>query len=65
MLGELFASQRGLGFLLMTAIDLHDVKTILAIAILISFFAVALNGLMLVIDRRLHRQTAQEPAGRT
>ena len=30
MLGELFASQRGLGFLLMTAIDLNDVKTILA-----------------------------------
>ena len=41
MLGELFASQRGLGFLLMTAIDLHDVKTILAIAMLISIFAVA------------------------
>ena len=34
MLGELFASQRGLGFLLMTAIDLHDVKTILSIAVL-------------------------------
>ena len=33
MLGELFASQRGLGFLLMTAIDLHDVKTILSIAV--------------------------------
>jgi NitT/TauT family transport system permease protein len=31
MLGELFASQRGLGFLLMTAIDLNDVQTMLAI----------------------------------
>src|SRR5690606_25598210 len=30
MLGELFASQRGLGFLLMTAIDVHDTKTIMA-----------------------------------
>ncbi len=31
VLGELFASQRGLGFLLMTAIGLHDVKTILSV----------------------------------
>jgi len=60
MLGELFASQRGLGFLLMTAIDLHDVKTILAIAILISVFAVVANGALLVVDRRLHRGAASE-----
>jgi NitT/TauT family transport system permease protein len=55
MLGELFASQRGLGFLLMTAIDLNDVQTILAIAVLISLFAVAANSILLAIDRRLHR----------
>ena len=55
MLGELFASQRGLGFLLMTAIDLNDVQTILAIAVLISLFAVVANSILLAIDRRLHR----------
>jgi NitT/TauT family transport system permease protein len=55
MLGELFASQRGLGFLLMTAIDLNDVQTILAIAVLISVFAVAANSILLAIDKRLHR----------
>ena len=55
MLGELFASQRGLGFLLMTAIDLNDVQTILAIAVLISLFAVVTNTLLLAIDRRLRR----------
>ena len=65
MLGELFASQRGLGFLLMTAIDLHDVKTILAIAIFISIFAVTLNSVMLAVDRRLHRRTAPESSGKT
>ena len=54
MLGELFASQRGLGFLLMTAIDIHDVKTIMAIALMITLFAVAVNSMMLAIDRRLH-----------
>jgi NitT/TauT family transport system permease protein len=54
MLGELFASQRGLGFLLMTAIDIHDVKTIMAIALLITVFAIIVNSLMLAVDRRLH-----------
>jgi NitT/TauT family transport system permease protein len=58
MLGELFASQRGLGFLLMTAIDLNDVRTILALAVLISLFAVAANAVLLAIDKRLHRDTA-------
>ena len=56
MLGELFASQRGLGFLLMTAIDLNDVQTILAIAVLISLFAVAANSALLALDKHLHRQ---------
>ncbi len=55
MLGELFASQRGLGFLLMTAIDLNDVQTILSIAVLISLFAVTANSILLAIDKRLHR----------
>ena len=64
MLGELFASQRGLGFLLMTAIDLQDVKTILSIAVLISVFAVLANAALLAIDRRLHRGAAPESAPR-
>jgi NitT/TauT family transport system permease protein len=55
MLAELFASQRGLGFLLMTAIDLNDVKTILSIALLISVFAIVANAALLAIDRHLHR----------
>ena len=58
MLGELFASQRGLGFLLMTAIELNDVQTILSIAVLISLFAVAANSILLAIDKRLHRGAA-------
>lgn len=62
MLGELFASQRGLGFLLMTAIDLHDVKTILSIAVLISVFAIASNAALLAIDKHLHRGAAPEAA---
>ncbi len=64
MLGELFASQRGLGFLLMTAIDLHDVKTILAIAVLISTFAILANAALLAIDKRLHRGAAPDTSGK-
>jgi NitT/TauT family transport system permease protein len=64
MLGELFASQRGLGFLLMTAIDLNDVATILAIAVLISLFAVAASSILLAVDRRLRRGAQPEDAGR-
>ncbi|MDP1841161.1 MAG: ABC transporter permease subunit [Reyranella sp.] len=64
MLGELFASQRGLGFLLMTAIDLNDVKTILAIAVLISAFAVICNAVLLAIDKHLHRGAAPEITGK-
>lgn len=64
MLGELFASQRGLGFLLMTAIELNDVKTILAIAVLISAFAVLCNAALLAVDTRLHRGAAPEISGK-
>lgn len=64
MLGELFASQRGLGFLLMTAIELNDVKTILAIAVLISAFAVLCNAALLAADTRLHRGAAPETSGK-
>ena len=61
MLGELFASQRGLGFLLMTAIDLHDVKTILSIAVLISAFAVIANAALLA-DRQASASRAAPEA---
>ncbi len=58
MLGELFASQRGLGFLLMTAIELHEVKAILSIAVFVSVFAVLSSGALLAIDRYLRRGAA-------
>jgi NitT/TauT family transport system permease protein len=65
MLGELFASQRGLGFLLMTAIDLNDVKTILAIAVFISVFAILCNAALLAVDKRLHRGAAPDTGGKS
>src|SRR5262249_34684735 len=56
LIGEMFAAQRGLGFLLMNAIGLNDVRTILAITLMIAAVAVAANTALLALDRRLHRR---------
>jgi NitT/TauT family transport system permease protein len=39
LVGEMFASQRDLGFLLMNAIGLHDVDTMTAVILLLAIFA--------------------------
>jgi NitT/TauT family transport system permease protein len=56
LIGEMFASQRGLGFLLTSAINLGQIDTIMAIALLLTIFAIACNTLMMMFDRHLaHR----------
>jgi len=60
LIGEMFASQRGLGFLLMNAIGLNDVRTIMAITVMIAAVAVAANGALLALDRRLHRRVGAD-----
>jgi len=55
--GEMFAAQRGLGYLLMTAIGLHNVNLIMAIALLGTVFAATFCGLLLAIDRRIRSRT--------
>ncbi|MBM3569351.1 MAG: ABC transporter permease subunit [Alphaproteobacteria bacterium] len=55
MIGELFASQRGLGFMLLAAIERHDVHTIGAVIVLLTGFALALSAGLMAIERRLHR----------
>jgi NitT/TauT family transport system permease protein len=54
LLGEMFASQRGLGYLLMNAIGLHNVDLIMSVTLLIVLFAASVSVLLLAIDRRLH-----------
>jgi NitT/TauT family transport system permease protein len=56
LLGEMFGSQRGLGYLLMTAIGLQNVQLIMAVTLLIVLFAAAISTLLIVIDHRLHRR---------
>jgi NitT/TauT family transport system permease protein len=56
LLGEMFASQRGLGFLLMNAIGLHNVDLIMALTFGLVAFAGAAGIILLAIDRRLHHR---------
>jgi NitT/TauT family transport system permease protein len=53
--GEFFASQKGVGFLLMNAIDLRNISTITSLILVLVVFAVVANSALLAIDRRLHR----------
>jgi NitT/TauT family transport system permease protein len=56
LLGEMFASQRGLGYLLMNAIGLHNVDVIMAVTFLLTAFAAVVSSVLLAVDRRLHRR---------
>lgn len=56
MIGEMFASVRGLGHLIMGGIELNDVSMMISITVLIGVFAIAINGALLGLDNRLHRR---------
>jgi NitT/TauT family transport system permease protein len=47
LLGEMFAAQRGLGYLLMTAIGLHNVERIMAVKLILFVFAAAVSSVLL------------------
>jgi NitT/TauT family transport system permease protein len=55
LIGEMFASQRGLGFMITSAMGLGDIATIMAVAVFISVFAITANMLLLKLDRLAHR----------
>ena len=54
VLGEMFAAQHGLGYLLMNAISLYNVDLIMSVTFLLVVFAAGVNTILLMIDRRLH-----------
>ncbi len=56
MIGEMFASVKGLGFLIMGGIELNDVSMMISITVLIGVFAIGINGFLLALDNRLHRR---------
>lgn len=53
LLGEMFASQKGIGHLLMLAIDRNDTPTIMALALMLFLFATTVSLGLLQWDRRL------------
>jgi NitT/TauT family transport system permease protein len=54
ILGEMFAAQRGLGYMLMSAISLYNIDLIMSVTFLLVVLAASVNMALLVIDRRLH-----------
>src|SRR5438067_875437 len=55
LLGEMFASQRGIGHLLIQAIGLHNVRMIMALTLLVVVIAVTASAALLAVDGRLRR----------
>ena len=56
LIGEMFSSQRGLGFLLVSGLAQHNVKLSTAVVLVIVVFAIGANTAMLRLSRRLSRQ---------
>ena len=56
VLGEMFAARQGLGYLLMTAIGLHDVTLIMSLTFVLTALAVCASAALLTVDRRLRRR---------
>lgn len=62
LIGELFASDRGLGFLLIRSIEHNDAETILALTVLLFAASATVGWALLRLDRRLRRHAEAEPA---
>jgi NitT/TauT family transport system permease protein len=56
ILGEMFGSQRGLGYLLMTAIGLQNTRVIMAVTLLLVVFATTVSVALLAADRSLRHR---------
>lgn len=58
LIGEMFASQRGLGYLVISAIGTLDVPTMMAVILMLALVAVLISSALLYLDRRLHHRAA-------
>jgi ABC-type nitrate/sulfonate/bicarbonate transport system permease component len=57
LIGELFASTSGIGFILIRATERHNVADIISLALLIFIAAATMNGLLLLVEKRLRHAT--------
>jgi NitT/TauT family transport system permease protein len=58
LIGEMFASKRGLGFTAVNAMGLGDLDTIMAIGLFLALFAVLANGGLLSLERAIRHRSA-------
>jgi NitT/TauT family transport system permease protein len=58
ILGEMFGSQSGLGYLLMTAIGLQNTQVIMAVTLLLIVFAASISTALLSYERYLRHATS-------
>ena len=56
LIGEMFASQRGIGYMLVKAMETNDVLTVMALALLLITLATIASSTLLAIDRKLHKR---------
>ena len=56
LIGEMFASQRGLGHLTINAMETADTPLLIALALLLVVVATSAGALLLALDRRLHKR---------
>ena len=56
LIGELFASDRGVGFILVRAMEAHNVTDIMALTLLLFAFAAGANVILLGVEHRFHRR---------
>lgn len=54
LIGEMFASQRGIGYLLIKSMETNSTDVILALALLLMILATAASWLLLALERRVH-----------
>ncbi len=54
LIGEMFASQRGIGYLLIKAMETNESGVIIALALLLVVLATAASWLLLALERRVH-----------
>src|SRR5262245_21234546 len=55
VIGEMFASQQGLGFMIINGMNVHNVRSLTAVVFLLVLFAVVSGSLLLALERRLQR----------
>jgi len=55
LLGEMFGAQRGIGYLLMQAMSLHNMNNMMALTLLVILFAASANAGLLFVERKTNK----------